>query len=384
MSLMDNEIENLTEAPNCPRLQTLFLNRNYQLKVIHNDFFQFMSRLKVLSLSENRGITELPVGISKLVSLEYLDLSSTRIRELPIEMKALEKLKCLNLECLGGRITIPRGLISAFSKLQVLRMRGTYPFDEAVDDNSECLAEELQSLNHLKALTVSVTSDFALYRILTAKSLLGCIEWIGLGFLRDSKQLNISSFGNIKSLRYIMVLMDCQGLEEVKAEWEIQNSVIATEPCFKNLVTVIIYRCSKLKDITWVILAPNLRYLYVIYCDKMEEIISETKLSQVTVLVGTLNPFAELESLYLAYLPELRSIYRDALPFSCIKEVTVEKCPKLRRLPLNSNSAKGKKISLEGEEQWWQELQWDDESSRNAFHCNLHHMKRLQWHEIAK
>ena len=99
----------------------------------------------------------------------------------------------------------------------------------------------------------------------------------------------------------------------------------------------------------------------------MEEIINEVKLSQVAQLVGTLSPFAKLEILYLGYLPELKSIYWDALPFSCMKDIHVEKCPKLRRLPLNSNSGKGNKISIYGEEKWWKELQWEDEYTRNAF-----------------
>ncbi|XVE92261.1 hypothetical protein REPUB_Repub01dG0081400 [Reevesia pubescens] len=122
MSLMENEIENLVETLNCPHLQNLFLNKN-KLKVISNDFFQFMCDLRVLDLSENRDLKELPVGISKLVSLECLDLSRTMIRQLPLELKALEKLKCLRLEHpYPSHIIIPRQLISAFSKLQVLRI----------------------------------------------------------------------------------------------------------------------------------------------------------------------------------------------------------------------------------------------------------------------
>ncbi|XVF11349.1 hypothetical protein REPUB_Repub08aG0020000 [Reevesia pubescens] len=59
MSLMENGIENLVEAPNCPHLQTLFLNKN-KLKVINNEFFQFMCGLRVLDLSENSDLEELP------------------------------------------------------------------------------------------------------------------------------------------------------------------------------------------------------------------------------------------------------------------------------------------------------------------------------------
>ncbi|XWS20397.1 hypothetical protein CRYUN_Cryun31cG0097700 [Craigia yunnanensis] len=377
MSLTHNKIENLIETPNCPDLQTLFLNYN-QLKVIHNDFFQFMCGLKVLSLRGNIGLRELPVGILKLVCLEYLDLSYTGIRQLPIELKALEKLKYLNMEFLCHRITIPRGLLSGFSKLQILRMYGSYPFDEeAVEDNiTECLAEELQCLNHLNVLTVSVTSAFALDRFLSAEMLHSFTESIGLEYFSHSKQLNILSLANIKNLNHLQLTR--VSLEEVKTEskgeyrmikapTQSQISTIATQPCFQSLLTVTTLDCSKLRDLTWLILAPNLRQCVVKDCHKLEEIINEIKLSQVAEQVGTLSPFAKLKFLYLGYLPELKSIYWDALPISCMMDIRVEECPKLRRLPLNSNSAKGNKISIYGEEKWWKELQWEDEYTQNVF-----------------
>ncbi|TYJ13929.1 hypothetical protein E1A91_A10G083400v1, partial [Gossypium mustelinum] len=359
MSLMQNKIEALNEPPYCPDLQTLFLNQN-QLKVIHNDFFQFMSGLKILCFRANRGIRELPVGISKLVSLEYLDLSYTGIRQLPTELKALEKLKCLKLEYLLDGIRIPRGLISGFSKLQMLKMMGSFLFNKsAAKDNNECLVEEMQSLNNLNELSMSVTSAFALERLMSAEMLHTCTEQIGLHSFRDSKQLNILSLANFKCLNYIQI-SKCESLEEVKTEMDItrakapnqtQIPVVEHQMCFQSLVKVYISGCSTLRDITWLILAQNLRHFIVINCHKMEEIINEIKLSQI----------AEM------YLPELKSIYKDALPFSCMKDIHVYACPKLTRLPLNSDSAKRNEIRIHGKEKWWKEMHWEDESTRNAF-----------------
>ncbi|XVF11377.1 hypothetical protein REPUB_Repub08aG0022800 [Reevesia pubescens] len=386
MSLMENQIENLVETPNCLHLQTLFLNRN-KLKVINNDFFKFMCGLRVLDLSGNRDIYELPVGISKLVSLESLDLSWTRIRQLPLELKALEKLKCLSLESISllssQTIIIPRQLISAFSKLQVLRIRGCYfSSGQEVEDNNEWLVEELKCLNRLDVLTVSITSAFALDRFMSTERLCSCTKEIGLAKFKDSKRLNVLSLAkNMKSLNSLD-LINCESFEEVKMEWageeegrmikaepesHIQTSVIATQHCFQSLSEVRIQYCSKLRDITWLILAPNLSFINVVSCDKMEEIINERKLSQVAEVVETSSLFAKLETLHLQLLPELKSICWDALPFSCLKEILVNGCPKLKRLPLNSNSAKENKIRIEGEEEWWKELQWEDESTLNAF-----------------
>ncbi|XVF11350.1 hypothetical protein REPUB_Repub08aG0020100 [Reevesia pubescens] len=381
MSLMENGIENLAEAPNCPRLQTLFLNKN-KLKVINNDFFQFMCGLRVLDLSGNKVLEKLPVGISKLVSLESLDLSRTSIRQLPLELKALEKLKCLWLEFLF-QIIIPRQLISAFSKLQVLRIRGCYfSLGQEVEDSEEWLMEELKCLKRLDVLTVTITSAFALDRFMSTERLCSCTESIELEKFEDSKRLNVLSLAkNMKSLNSLR-LIKCFSLEEVKMEWageeegrmikaepesHIQTSVIATQHCFQSLSDVHIDGCSKLRDITWLILAPDLRKLVVLECEKMEEIINERKMSKVAEVVETSSLFAKLSTLYLGYLPELKSIYWDALPFSCLKRILVRGCPKLKRLPLNSNSAKENKIRIIGEEEWWKELQWEDESTLNAF-----------------
>ncbi|XVF11271.1 hypothetical protein REPUB_Repub08aG0012500 [Reevesia pubescens] len=381
MSLMENGIENLVEVPNCPHLQTLFLNKN-KLKVINNDFFQFMCGLRVLDLSENGDLKELPVGISKLVSLESLDLSGTRIRQLPLELKAFEKLKCLRLEYVGF-IIIPRQLISAFSKLQVLRIKGLYfSLVQEVEDSDEWLVEELKCLNRLDVLTITITSAFALDRFMSTERLCNCTHSIGLDFLLDSKRLNVLSLAkNMKSLNSLR-LDNCYSLEEMKMEWageeegkmikaepesHIQTSVIVTQHCFQNLKDLWIDRCLQLRDITWLILAPNLSFINVLRCYKMEEIINERKLSQVAELVETSSLFAKLVDLYLDCLPELKSIYWDALPFSCLKEIIVDGCPKLKRLPLNSNSAKENKIRIKGSKEWWKELQWEDESTLNAF-----------------
>ncbi|XWS11829.1 hypothetical protein CRYUN_Cryun37aG0034600 [Craigia yunnanensis] len=262
MSLMWNKIENLVEALDCPDLQTLFLNEN-QLKVINNDFFQFMYGLKVLGLSDNRCIVELPVGISKLLSLECLDLSNTRIRQLPIELKALEKLKCMNLESLGHHIRIPRQLISAFLKLQVLRMKSCYySLGQEVEDNSECLVDELKCLNHLNVLTVTITINKG---------------EDGVGRRRqNAKSTEPHSNLSVCKRTLLPKPSHCNDRGMFKIDGHNMTNPRSKPEAF--------------------------------------ECINERKLSQVAELVETLSLFAKLESLCLQWLPELKSIYWDTLP----------------------------------------------------------------------
>ncbi|WRX27219.1 Leucine-rich repeat - like 10 [Theobroma cacao] len=113
MSLMQNEIKNLSFIPRCPKIETLFLNSN-DLQVIKGGFFQSIRNLRVLNLSDNRNLTRLPEGISELVSLECLDLSSTGLRELPIKLESLSKLKLLDLKNIKKMERIPQKLIRSF------------------------------------------------------------------------------------------------------------------------------------------------------------------------------------------------------------------------------------------------------------------------------
>ncbi|MBA0675744.1 hypothetical protein Goari_017269, partial [Gossypium aridum] len=84
-------------------------------------------------------------------------------------------------------------------------------------------------------------------------------------------------------------------------------------------------------------------------------------------LKGNLNLFSKLENLYLSRLPKLKTIYHHALPFPQLKQVYIRGCPMLKKLPLNSNSAKGQRLVIIGEEGWWKDVEWEDESSRIAF-----------------
>ncbi|XWS11809.1 hypothetical protein CRYUN_Cryun37aG0032700 [Craigia yunnanensis] len=253
-----------------PNLQTLFLNDN-NLQVIRDGFFQFIPHLRVLNLSNNYGIKELPEGISELIALECLNLPGTGIIELPIKMKSLAKLKILELNSIHNFRRIPRHLISSFSKLQIFRMyevrltiRDYTEEDNVLNGGNESLIEELKSLQHLNMLIISV------------------------------------------------------------------------------------------KD----------------HCAKMEEILSEGKLGEVADVVGVPypNPFPMLQTLLLQFLPELKSIYWDALPFPCLKRIVVMgNCSKLKKIPFNSDTAKGNQISIIGPRAWYEKVEWEDDATRDVF-----------------
>ncbi|GAY66644.1 hypothetical protein CUMW_250430 [Citrus unshiu] len=223
LSLMQNQIRNLSEIPICPHLLTLLLNEN-NLRKIHNDFFQFMPSLKVLNLSHCE-LTKLPVGISELVSLQHLDLSESDIEELPGELKALVNLKCLDLEYTRNLITIPRQLISNLSRLHVLRMFGaSHKAIEEASENSilfgggELIVEELLGLKHLEVISFTLRNSHGLQSFLRSWKLRRCTRALSLQCFNDSTLLEVSALADLKQLNRLQIANSVI-LEELKMDY---------------------------------------------------------------------------------------------------------------------------------------------------------------------
>ncbi|KAH9715475.1 Disease resistance protein SUMM2 [Citrus sinensis] len=359
LSLMENQIKVILGMPRCPHLLTLFLNNNVKLR-ISDGFLQYMSSLKVLSLSHNEVLFELPSDISRLVSLELLDLSNSRIRELPEELAALVNLKCLNLEYTFDLAKIPWNLISNFSRLHVLRMFGN-AIRSGSFDGDELMVKELLGLKHLEVLSFTLRSSHALKSFLTSHQLRSCTQALLLHCFKDSS-LDVSGLADLKQLNRLRIA-DCPELVELKIDYKGE----AQQFCFQSLRVVVIDLCIGLKDLTFLVFASNLKSIEVRSCFAMEDIISVGKFADFPEVMANLNPFAKLQYLQLAGLPNLKSIYWKPLPFSHLKEMSVFNCDKLKKLPLDSNTAKECKLVICGEPDWWKELRWEDKPTQDAF-----------------
>ncbi|KAL5802602.1 hypothetical protein ACOSQ4_030907 [Xanthoceras sorbifolium] len=329
MSVTENN-EILTKIPECPHLQTLFL-KNSKLKNLSDGFFDSLPSLKVLNLSNNPNLNKLSSGISKLVFLQHLDLSGTGIGELLTEMKSLVNLKCLNLENTSQLKRIPRQLISSFSKLLVLRLLECSFLCQVPSDGAEWLIEELIWLKNLDMLSITLRSFHALQRLLSSHILQNCIQSLYLQFLHHPKSLKVSLI-DLKHLNTLMI-SDCKSLEELKVDCAVELRVRESH-CFCSLQVVTIRSCPKLKDLTWLILAPNLRSLDISDCSNMEEIINVGRLSEFPEMMGDLIPFSKLEFLTLKDLPKLMSIYWSDLPFPQLTQITIRECPKLTQITI--------------------------------------------------
>ncbi|WCJ39031.1 Disease resistance protein (CC-NBS-LRR class) family [Euphorbia peplus] len=351
LSLMENSIRNLPEVSGSLDLRTLLLCHNPCLREINGSIFQYWPRLTVLDLSNTR-LQELPSGITELFSLQYLNLSHTWIQQLPSELRRLTKLIYLNLEHNDFLGTIPKGVISSFLCLQVLKLFRSGFFYGGEEDNilseSKVLIEEVKHLKHLNVLTTTIRSCDALEFYFKTENVQSCTQSLSLECLgsRDSKSIDFSP----------TEVMDRLETLQISASEHLEQINLSTTFCFSNLREILVEYCPRLLNLNWIVGAPNLVIMKVAACEKLVDISDHD-----------LTTFVKLEVLELEGLPQLESIcYKDS-SWPCLKRLKVLDCPLLKKLPLNLESLELRNIAIEAEDDWWKNLTWKDQATKDAF-----------------
>lgn len=120
-------------------------------------FFQCMPVIKVLDFEECL-LEHVQVEIGNLVSLQHLGFSSTRIKTWPIDLKNLTNLRSLCLERSCFLMSIPRGVTSGLSMLQVFRIAGTKMniVDNNLSGHEKSLLEEVECLQSKDYANLSI------------------------------------------------------------------------------------------------------------------------------------------------------------------------------------------------------------------------------------
>uniref|UniRef100_M4DJV3 AAA+ ATPase domain-containing protein n=1 Tax=Brassica campestris TaxID=3711 RepID=M4DJV3_BRACM len=336
MSLMDNEIENISDSPNCPELTTLLFQKN-----------------KILNIS---------VEISKLVSLRYLDLSDNRgIQPLFACLLELKKLIYLNLE--GTRLESISGM-SNLSSLRTLRLRHNKRLQDVK------VMKELQLLEHLEVVTIQIGSILVADQLVNAYREANAIQEISIRFIEEESILTLPGMAVLSTLEMYKSKM---------VEINVKRSTSSlnkspTTPSFPNLFTVRLVFCRGLKDLTWLLFAPNLKVLNVDNLRQVEDIINKEKAANILTEeeANTIIPFQKLEDFEVFDLPQLKSIYWSPLPFPRLRIFRIDSCPNLRKLPFDSKSGSSiageDQLVIHNEEQdWIDNVEWEDEATKERF-----------------
>ncbi|CAH8389729.1 unnamed protein product [Eruca vesicaria subsp. sativa] len=362
MSLIYNQIEEACESLNCPELETLLLRDN-RLKNISSDFFSHVPVLAILDLSLNPNLIELP-NLSNLVHLRHLNLSCTGITILPDGLRAMRELLYLNLEHTYMLNDISE--IIYCLNLQVLRL-----YASGVNI-SEDIVGLIRCMKNLYLLTITLRNSSALQSFLQDTETIFYNQVLRFQIQATRNPFRVP-FATISSSRFIEIQdSDIQKIEiegVISNESEIVGPRVKSNVCFINLRKVRLDNCIGLKDLTWLVFAPHVATLYVVWLPDIKHIINKAEyavLRRTCDLEGVI-PFRELEFLTLKNLGNLKSIYWDPLVFGKLKEIDVKGCPKLTRLPLDSRSALNKNVVIKGEEEWLKKLRWEDRATKERF-----------------
>uniref|UniRef100_A0A0D3DRT2 Disease resistance protein winged helix domain-containing protein n=1 Tax=Brassica oleracea var. oleracea TaxID=109376 RepID=A0A0D3DRT2_BRAOL len=185
-------------------------------------------------------------------------------------------------------------------------------FIDESQGRERAINQELQLLEYLENLTIEVRSGFVLDQLLSSPMLVKCIRKVDINSIGEStKVLTLLATSDLRRLN----LTGCT-MGEIQIE--------RTTPCFQSLSQVDICVCYRLKDLMWLVFAPNLVDLRVKYSNQLEEIISKINISE---------------------------------------------CPMLRKFPLDSNSVVRFEVFFieYAEEGWIKEVEWEDEATQLRF-----------------
>ncbi|KAF3607014.1 hypothetical protein DY000_02045154 [Brassica cretica] len=269
---------------------------------------------------------------------------------------------CLNLES-----TLRLDNVSGISKFSRLRRLGLRNSKTKLDMS---LLEELQLLKYLQVVTIGINSCLVAEKLSNYDRVVKCVKKLDYNDLQDEsfRVLTLPTMDNLCDLE----IEKC-GMVEIKAEGAATSlwNRSPTSPSFLNLSTVYINYCNRLKDLTWLLFAPNLTILNVGHSNQIEYIISQEKATN--GVAGTIIPFANIEHFSFYCVPMLKSIYWSALPFQCLKGIRIGGCPNLRKLSLDSESV----ANVDGfviqciERHWTSNIEWEDEATKLRFQASF-------------
>ncbi|KAG6504569.1 hypothetical protein ZIOFF_036903 [Zingiber officinale] len=317
------------------------------------------SELSILILQYNH-LTTIPPSLSaSMPRLTYLDLSNCDINELPTEIGSLTELQYLNLSYTAARIWLPRqiewlDITQQFPVCEqwwdeLVRFKGRHQLSLGI----AIYASNLESLNVLPNVSVwnltmsGLSSEFQMLQ--WSHRLSDNLECLTIANVRGDKLMMNASVDCESSFRCLKTLI-FDRIEELEKNW--LNGV-----GFNNLRDLYINCCYKLKNVSWVLQLPCLNLLDISDCWEMEELISN---------IGNSNSNFGIKMLTLCHMKKLHRIAHQPLCFSYLEYMRVHDCPRLQKLPFGVEILKSRLKEIEGDRTWWDNLDWDDESTKDS------------------
>jgi Leucine-rich repeat (LRR) protein len=383
ISLMSNEIDTFsppTDNPSKPSVLMLQRNLFKSDPEVEN-----LKGLKYLDLSWC-NLSSFPIGICELTSLQFLNLSGNNFTSLPMGMILLKKLQYLLLR--GTAISkIPEGLVSQLKELKVLDL---YDFWKRLQNTVylPSLLNELQCLSKFSSLGININQEDQLQML----NNLTQVPIISLKIFMLSTPGSFCMFSNFNQVQENLneLFFHKCPFESIDMErndenpnWHFENleTILISEmihlkqilwkgvtpmDMLPRLRSLSIDYCKSLGNISWIVYLPCLEDLSIIRCKSVEQLVTTDEVSS-GENAELVPPFPSLTRILLCYLPNLQSICSPIYTFPSLQNVYIIGCPELKKLPFKQQSMPPKLRSIVAEAEWWQGIEWEDESLKSSF-----------------
>ncbi|KAJ7946535.1 Disease resistance protein [Quillaja saponaria] len=347
----------IQENPN--KLLTLLLQKNYELAIITQTLFEYMSNLRVLdlyctkirnlpsSLSKLtclRGLylndcvllTELPSELGKLKLLEVLDIRGSRVTFIPLHIRSLINLRCLRITYMkSGDKVESQDVISKLHKLEELIIEvNSY---KQWCNEAEDVMNQVSSLENLTTLRFCFPTPSTLRGFMEkSKSWRDHNQFTSFRFFvgfPNSKRPQILEYFDYKMTRFLKY---CNG--EHKDDLTISELLTQTEAleliCHKDI--------KALSDFVSTTSLNSIRGCVIEGCNRISTIVDAIDTHHnmenghnVDDNGTNRSILPSLEQLYIRNLLKLRCVFRGLMrtgTLSKLKILVLRNCPLLKRI----------------------------------------------------
>ncbi|CAF2260303.1 BnaA08g26370D [Brassica napus] len=304
------------------------------------------------------GLKDMP-KVTDWKAVRRMSLGRNEIRDISISPDC-PNLTTLLLTRSGTLANISGEFFLSMPKLVILDLSTNINLAKLPEEVSKLVYELVQAslMKNLKGLGVSINDVVVLKRLLSIPRLASCIQHITLERV-ISKDGPLQFETAMASLRSIEI----QGgtisdiMEHTRYGGRSTSAI-----SFQNLSVVKISRVNGMQDLSWLVFAPNVISIHVMWSSReLQEIISREKVFGILNEGSSIVPFRKLREIQLRFLMELKSIYWERLELPSLERVFIMMCPKLKKLPFSKERAYYFDLRAHNEE-WFERLEWEDEA----------------------
>ncbi|KAL2234073.1 disease resistance protein At4g27190 [Sesamum indicum] len=383
-----NDLETLPPVGGLAKLQVLDCSHTSIAALPQG--MEKLTSLRQLNLSYNPRLADIPVGLmSGLSNLEDLDLTDNgqlkfigengEILSQLREIMSLKRLSCLNIELGSSGCTLETtdSLLNWTKNLNQFNFffgATGYSSGLGVSKGKQLIFKDIhqwgERIEWLFANTTHIRFDSCkrlntmFEKLVANRGEVGCFNTVKLlefssytGSFRVGSNAKLDILPNLETV-FLYDVTDLSCFSTLAPQLGLK---------FSKLRSIDVDSCKQLKYLisigTTILSLEKLEYISITSCERVEEVFNFDQNSSLQDYV-----FPNLRTIPLRNCPALRFVSeQNRVVCPRLEEVYVRLCPLLKKLPLTAQNV-GTIKTIRGEQEWWDELEWENDGMRNAIY----------------